>query len=46
MTCCRLCFEDEPVDEDGLCEVCYKELARQEEMEMENEAIERRFGND
>ena len=46
MTCCRLCEQDEQVDEDGLCEGCYKEIEYQDDVEMENEAIERRFGNE
>ena len=43
---CRRCLQDEQVDEDGICEVCYHEVAYQEDVEMENRAIERRFGND
>ena len=45
MTCCRRCEQDEPVDEDGLCEGCYKELAYQEDVEMETRAIEGRYND-
>lgn len=43
---CRLCLEDRQVDENGICQKCDEELKRQEDIRMENKAIERRYGND
>lgn len=45
MTCCRLCFEDGQVDNNGVCEECNRIQDTVEENELEERAIERRYND-